>query len=343
MRTIRFLAVLAAALLLPSVFAASATPEPVKPPTPLTPLPGTVGEKEKSATPADTKAATTDEAKPAPPAKTLYVRLGGVAKIAAIGEDFADRLSKNTKLAANEKASKGLAELSKPALRFFATALLCQICRGPEVYTGKPIHELYLDLKLTDDEWKSMQSDLEQAFDDAKVAADEKKDMLAAMTEIHTQLAGVVLRAFNEKGVFAVLPGGWERIKSEDPNTLVAMQGPASEKDKNGTRPSVRILVEEFKAGLDMTAKEYMKANQLQMSKSLTNMKVLQSQSMALNNEPLEALACSFTNGDKEVSVETFFYVKNKHAYTIQFMGSKDGFEQYRAVFSDVLHTLRIE
>ncbi len=140
-----------------------------------------------------------------------------------------------------------------------------------------------------------------------------------------------------------MMPGGWERVKTDDASTLVAMQGPAPEKEKGGTRPSVRILVEEFKAGLDMTAKEYMKANQLQMSRSLANMKLLQAQTMALNNEPLEALACSFSSGDKEVSVETFFYVKNKRAYTIQFIVSKDGFEQYRAVFSDVLHTLRIE
>lgn len=317
--------------------AGTPAPDPVTSPAPIqtgpaatTPAPTVDGPKNAA------------DAKPAaPPPKTLYMRVGGAAKIADIGDDFVERLTKDAAFTANAQVKKALAEVSVPALRFYVTALLCQVCRGPEVYGGQPIHEIYLRLKLSDDEWKTLMADFDKALEQAKLAADDKKELLAEVTSVRAQLADVISRIFEEKGVFFVVPAGWERLKAEEPGTLLHAAGPKPA--NGGERPALRVALEEFAPGLEMSSKEYMKANQFQMSKTLPNFRAASTQSLAFKNDPVEALAYQYNSGKTEFSSETFFLVKNKRGYTIQFMGPKESFEQSKPVFNDVLRSLRID
>src|SRR5207237_1002724 len=132
-----------------------------------------------------------------------------------------------------------------------------------------------------------------------------------------------------------------ERVKVEEPGVLLYVAGPAPL--GGGQRPVVRISVEELNPGLELNAKEFMKANQLQMFKVMPSLKILQTQTLNLGNDPVEALACTYLNANKEVSSEMFFMVKNKRGYTIQFMAAKEVFDQNKPAFNDVMHTLRIE
>jgi hypothetical protein len=283
-----------------------------------------------------------DSSKPAaPPPKSLYTRMGGANKIAIFADDLVESLYKDAALGSNIQIRQGLAEIPKSALRYHVTTLLCQLFRGPEVYSGQAVHEIYLALKLTEGDWKALETDLEGALDRAKFGEDEKKEAVAAFVDLKKQLADVVTRIFNEKGVFAVMPLGWERQKATEPGVLIAVIGPMPEK---GTRrPAVQILMEEFKPGLEMTAKEFLKASQYQMSKAEPTMKDIKTQSMQLNGEPIEALACTVTNDKQEISMELFYFVKNKRGYTFQFIGPKDTFEANKTAFGDVLRSLKIE
>src|ERR1043165_6707258 len=95
-----------------------------------------------------------DTKPPAPPPKSLYVRVGAATKIAEIADEFVERLTKNTAFAGNEQVKKALTEVSRPALKFYVTTLLCQICRGPEVYGGAPIHEIFFGVEASGVDWK---------------------------------------------------------------------------------------------------------------------------------------------------------------------------------------------
>ncbi|HLX61445.1 MAG TPA: hypothetical protein VKX17_09205 [Planctomycetota bacterium] len=334
MPALNFSAALLALFLIPLASAGNAAPEPVPPALTPTTTPTTPA--------GDAPKKPAEDAK-TPPPPPLYVRFGGAAKIADIVDDFLTRLDKDPAFIANANVAKALTEISKPALRFYVTTLLCQLCHGPEVYGGPPIHEIYVRLKLSDAEWKALIADFEKALDSVKIAPDDKKEFLSEVTSVRAQLADVVARIFEEKGVFVVIPAGWERLKSEDPNTILHVIAPASKETPDALRPGFRIVSEPLAAGLEMTAKEFMKANQLQMSKSLQNFHSVSTRSLNFNNDPVEELACQFSVGKAEASSEMFFLVKNKRGYTIQFLGPKDTFEKYNATFNDVLRTLRIE
>ncbi len=325
------LLVVLAAVLLGSAAFAETTPDPVKTTDPVKTI-----DAGKGPQPIDKDK---DAAKP--PAKSLYTRMGGANKIAVFADDLVESLYKNTTLGNNIQIRQGLADVPKSALRYHVTTLLCQLFRGPEIYSGQAVHEVYLALKLTEGDWKNLETELEGALDRAKVADDDKKEAVAAFVDLKKQLADVVTRIFNEKGVFAVMPLGWERQKSTDPGVLIAVIGPMPEK---GTRrPAVQILMEEFKAGLEMNSKEFMKASQYAMSKAEPTMKDIKYQSMQLNGEPIEAMACTVTNDKQDISMELFYFVKNKRGYTFQFIGPKDTFESNKTAFSDVLRSLKIE
>src|SRR5688500_7352142 len=71
-----------------------------------------------------------------PMGKTLYDRLGGIHKIAAVMDQQVEMLLKDEKLAMNKQAATALASLPKPALKFQLTAMVAQLMGGPQVFVG---------------------------------------------------------------------------------------------------------------------------------------------------------------------------------------------------------------
>jgi hemoglobin len=72
---------------------------------------------------------------PAP--KALYARLGGVYAIAAVMEDFLDRLMDTPRRNAQPKVDAAHQRVSRAGFKYLVTALVCWATRGP-VGTVRP-------------------------------------------------------------------------------------------------------------------------------------------------------------------------------------------------------------
>ncbi len=112
------------------------------------------------------------------PEKSLYDRLGGVYSIAAVVDDFIERLLVNEILNANPAIREARDRVPKAGLKFRVTELVSQVTGGPEKYTGRPMKEAHEHLHITEAEWQAMLSDFEKTLDTFKVPEREQKELI---------------------------------------------------------------------------------------------------------------------------------------------------------------------
>lgn len=114
----------------------------------------------------------------APAPKPLYQRLGGLYNIAAVVNDFIDRLYVNQTLNANPAISNARSELRKPGLKAHLTMQVCQVTGGPCNYVGKSMKESHAAFRITDKEWDAMVADFKVTLDKFKVPAAEQQELI---------------------------------------------------------------------------------------------------------------------------------------------------------------------
>jgi len=110
--------------------------------------------------------------------KALYDRLGGVYNIAAVVDDFIERLLVNHTLNANPAINAARAHVPKAGLKFQVTALVCEATGGPCKYTGRAMKESHQKLNITEGEWQAMVVDLRRTLDKFKVPAREQEELI---------------------------------------------------------------------------------------------------------------------------------------------------------------------
>ncbi len=110
--------------------------------------------------------------------KSLYERLGGAGAIAVVVDDFIDRIWVNKVLNANPKNKKAMG-VKKPALKYLATELVCQVTGGPQKYSGRPIKDVHAKLNISEKEWDAMVVDFKTTLDKFKVPMKEQEELLA--------------------------------------------------------------------------------------------------------------------------------------------------------------------
>jgi hemoglobin len=110
--------------------------------------------------------------------KSLYERLGGVHAIAAVVDDFIDRIWVNKVLNENPK-NKEASGIKKPALKYLATELVCQVTGGPQKYTGRPLRDVHQGLNISEREWDAMVVDFKATLGKFNVPAKEQEELLA--------------------------------------------------------------------------------------------------------------------------------------------------------------------
>lgn len=115
---------------------------------------------------------------PAPATKPLYERLGGLYNIAAVVNDFIDRLYVNQTLNANPAIANARSELRKPGLKAHLTMQVCQVTGGPCNYVGKSMKESHAAFRITDKEWDAMVADFKVTLDKFKVPAAEQQELI---------------------------------------------------------------------------------------------------------------------------------------------------------------------
>ncbi len=110
---------------------------------------------------------------------SLYERLGGVYAIAAVVDDFIDRIMIDPSLNANPAVDEAHHRVSKAGFKYLVTEMVCWAAGGPQKYTGRDMEETHRNLRITDGEWAVFCADLQATFEKFGVPAAERAELFA--------------------------------------------------------------------------------------------------------------------------------------------------------------------
>ena len=115
---------------------------------------------------------------------TLYERLGGIFAIAAVVDNFSDRLLQNPKIVdANPELHEWHTVTYRTrmaGLKWGRTLWLASQAGGPYEYTGRELRDAHFDLKISPEVFDEVAAELARTLDDFKVPEREKGEVLAA-------------------------------------------------------------------------------------------------------------------------------------------------------------------
>lgn len=118
-----------------------------------------------------------------PPAKpSLFKRLGGIYPVAAVVDDFVDRLYADPVVMANPVVKADFERSGKAGLKFHLTAMICEAAGGPCKYTGRSMKETHDGMGISEAEWAAGIKDLQAALDGADVPEPEQAELLAVVS-----------------------------------------------------------------------------------------------------------------------------------------------------------------
>ena len=109
---------------------------------------------------------------------SLYERLGGAYSIAAVVDDFIDRLLVNATLNANPAINEARKRVPKAGLKFHVTTLVCEVSGGPCKYAGRAMKESHQQLNIAAAEWDAMVVDFKATLNKFKVPQREQQELI---------------------------------------------------------------------------------------------------------------------------------------------------------------------
>jgi hemoglobin len=125
-----------------------------------------------------------------PPAtSSLYERLGGVYAIAAVVDDFIDRIMDDPRLNANPKVDEAHHRVSRAGFKYLVTEMVCWATGGPQRYTGRSMVESHAHLEITEDEWQVFLDDFRATLDRFEVPGGEQQELFAI---VHSTKSDIV-------------------------------------------------------------------------------------------------------------------------------------------------------
>ena len=120
---------------------------------------------------------TPSEETSAPP--SLYDRLGGVYAVAAVIDDFINRIMDNPRLNANPKVNEAHHRVSRAGFKYLVTEMVCGATGGPQQYTGRSMYDSHVHLAITEEEWQVFMGDLHACLDHFAVPQTEQQEIIA--------------------------------------------------------------------------------------------------------------------------------------------------------------------
>jgi len=108
---------------------------------------------------------------------SLYERLGGVYSIAAVVDDFIDRIMNDPKLNANPLVDEAHHRVAKAGFKYLVTEMVCWATGGPQKYTGRSMFDSHAHLNISPSEWQAFLDDFQQTLDKFQVPATEQKEL----------------------------------------------------------------------------------------------------------------------------------------------------------------------
>lgn len=112
-------------------------------------------------------------------AASLYERLGGVYAIAAVVDDFIDRVMDDPRLNANPKVDEAHHRVSRAGFKYLVTEMVCWATGGPQTYTGRSMRDSHAHLDITEGEWRSFLDDFRQTMERFQVPESMRQELLA--------------------------------------------------------------------------------------------------------------------------------------------------------------------
>lgn len=120
-------------------------------------------------------------------APSLYKRLGGYDAIAAVSDDFIQRLASDKRLG---RFVQGLSVDSQKRLRQHLVDFLCEKTGGPCLYLGRDMKTSHTGLRISEDDWKVGAEALVATLDKFKVPQKEKDEVVALVVSLHDDIVG---------------------------------------------------------------------------------------------------------------------------------------------------------
>ena len=109
----------------------------------------------------------------------LYDRLGGVYSIAAVVDDFIDRVMHNPVLNANAAVDEAHHRVSAAGFKYYVTEMICWASGGPQKYSGRTMVESHKHLKITESEWAAFSKDFDDTMVKFNVPEAERRELFA--------------------------------------------------------------------------------------------------------------------------------------------------------------------
>jgi hemoglobin len=121
-----------------------------------------------------------------PMAATLYERLGGAEGITRLVDDAVDAHLANPAVKTRFENSKDIERSKKMSVAFF-----CAGAGGPESYTGKDMLTVHKGMNISEQEFIAVVDDILGAMDKNNLGEDEKKEVLAVLYSLKSQIIRV--------------------------------------------------------------------------------------------------------------------------------------------------------
>jgi hemoglobin len=109
---------------------------------------------------------------------SLYDRLGGLAPISVVVNDFIDALVPDAVLNANPAIDAARKRVPAAYLKYHVTALVCQATGGPCQYQGRMMKESHSHLNITGREWDRMVRIFKEVLAKHRVPERETQELL---------------------------------------------------------------------------------------------------------------------------------------------------------------------
>ncbi|MEA2174358.1 MAG: hemoglobin [Blastocatellia bacterium] len=155
--------------------------------------------------------------------RSLYERLGGLAALQAVVDEFVGRV------AADSRINGKFAKSDMPRLKLHLVEQLCAATGGPCEYTGRDMVKTHKNMKVTEGEFDALVEDLVAALDKFHVASPENDELLGILGPLKNQIVEVKTDAIG-----APLPADFKPAPALNASQIAA--GPKMKKMKSADK-----------------------------------------------------------------------------------------------------------
>ncbi|MBI5931309.1 MAG: group 1 truncated hemoglobin [Chloroflexi bacterium] len=123
--------------------------------------------------------------------RSLYDRLGGIYSIAAVVDDFIDRVMFDARLNANPRVDEAHHRVTSSGFKYLVTEMVGQVTGGPQKYTGRPMRDSHHHLLISSQEWEAFMDDFQQTLDKFGVPPQEQGELKAIVESTRSDIVAM--------------------------------------------------------------------------------------------------------------------------------------------------------